>query len=59
MYWFLAPDIDGKSPAMFKKIINTTDKSQPAVKIISECDAPKQLCDELGTRFKEISEKYH
>ena len=58
VYWFLAPDVNGASPAMFKKVINTSDKDQPAVKIISECEASKQLCDELGARFRQMSEKY-
>jgi hypothetical protein len=58
VYWFLAPDVDGVSPAMFKKVINTSDKSQPDIKIVSECEASKKLCDELNARFKEMSEKY-
>lgn len=58
VHWFLAPDVNGVSPAMFKKIINTSDKNQPQVKIISECEASKQLCNELAARFKDISKKY-
>ena len=58
VHWFIAPDVDGVSPAMFKKIINTNNKDEPAIKIVSECEAPKQLCDELGVKFREMSEKY-
>ena len=58
VYWFLAPDVNGASPAMFKKIINTGDKDQPGIKIVSECEASKKLCDELNARFKEMSKKY-
>lgn len=57
-YWFLAPDVNGASPAIFKKIITSRDKIQPGIKIINECDAPKRLCDELGARFELMSEKY-
>jgi len=58
VYWFIAPDVNGASPAMFKKMINTSDKNQPGIKIVSECEASKKLCDELNARFKEMSEKY-
>jgi len=58
VYWFLAPDVNGASPAMFKKVINNSDKHEPRIKVISECEASKQLCEELAARFRNISEKY-
>ena len=58
VYYFFAPDVNGVSPAMFKKIINTTDKSQPAVKTVSECEASKKTCEELDAKFRDMSKKY-
>lgn len=58
VYWFLAPEVDGTSPAMFKKILYTGNKSELETKTVSQCEAPKQTCDDLMTKFKDMSEKY-
>jgi hypothetical protein len=58
VYWFLAPEVDNVSPAMFQKIIYTGDKRELESKIVSECEAPKQTCDDLMKQFKVMSEKY-
>ena len=58
VYWFFAPDIDNSSPAMFKKTIFNKDKSKQGFEVVSKCDAPIQVCDELMRQFKTLSEKY-
>jgi len=58
VYWFLAPDIDKASPAMYKKTIPANDKQEQETVIVSECEAPKQVCDDLMKQFKVLSEKY-
>jgi len=58
VYWFFAPDINNVSPAMFKKIIFNKDKSKQGFEVVSECGAPKQVCDDLMKQFKTLSEKY-
>ncbi|MDB4575967.1 hypothetical protein N9112_03325 [bacterium] len=58
VHWFLAPEVDNVSPAMFKKIIYTGDKSELDTKTVSQCEAPKQTCDDLMKKFKSMSEKY-
>jgi hypothetical protein len=58
VYWFLAPDVDNVSPAMFNKIVYTRNKSELETKTVSQCDAPKQTCDDLMKQFKNLSEKY-
>jgi hypothetical protein len=58
VYWFLAPDIDKASPAMFKKTIPAKDKQAQETVIVSECEAPRAVCDELMKQFKGLSEKY-
>jgi hypothetical protein len=58
VYWFLAPNIDNASPAMFKKTIPAKDKQEQETVIVSECEAPKPVCDELMKQFKVLSEKY-
>ena len=35
VYWFLAPEVDNVTPAMFKKIIYTKDKSELETKTVS------------------------
>jgi hypothetical protein len=57
VYWFLAPEIEKASPAMFKKVIHT-DKNKEKTEIVSECKAPKQTCDDLMKQFNTLSEKY-
>ena len=52
VYWFLAPEVDNVSPAMFKKIIYTRNKSELETETVSQCDAPKQTCDDLMKKFK-------
>ena len=58
VYWFLAPEVDNVSPAMFKKIVYTGDKKELETRTVSECEAPKQTCDDLIKKFKSLSEKY-
>lgn len=58
IYWFLAPEIDNVSPAMFKKIIYFEKKGELETKTVSQCDAPKKTCDDLMKQFKSLSEKY-
>ncbi len=58
VYWFLAPEVNNVSPAMFKKIIYTNVKSKLETKTVSQCDAPKQTCEDLMKKFKTLSEKY-
>ena len=58
VYWFLAPNIDNVSPAIFKKMIINKDKNKQGFEIVSECDAPKQVCDDLMKKIKTLSEKY-
>lgn len=59
VYWFFAPEIDNVSPAMFKKTIYNKDKSKQGFEVVSECEAAKQVCDELTERFKILSKKYN
>jgi len=58
VYWFLAPEKDNVSPALFKKIIYLKDVSGLKTKFVSQCEAPKQTCDELMDKFRQLSEKY-
>jgi hypothetical protein len=57
VYWFVAPDVDKVSPALFKKTIHAGDKEKKTV-IVSKCDGPKPTCDSLMEQFKTLSEKY-
>jgi len=57
VYWFLAPEVDKATPAMFKKTVHVKENTQETV-IVSECEAPKQVCDDLMKHFKILSEKY-
>lgn len=58
VYWFLAPDVKNVSPAQFKKTIKSGNKSEGETEIVSQCDAPKQACDDLMKQFNSLSEKY-
>jgi len=58
VYWFLAPDRDKASSALFKKTIPAKDKLEQETVIVSECEAPKKVCDNLIKQFKTLSEKY-
>lgn len=58
VYWFLAPEVDDVSPAMFKKIVYARGKSELDTKTVSKCDAPKQKCDDLMKEFEKLSERY-
>jgi len=58
IYWFLAPDVNGTSPALFKKTIYTDVDSELKTKTVSECEAPKKTCEELMLRYKELSDTY-
>jgi hypothetical protein len=58
VYWFLAPDVDNVSSALFKKVIHTGNKNELKTETVSQCDAPKQTCDDLMKQFKNLSEKF-
>ena len=58
VYWFLAPEVAHVSPAMFKKIIYKNVNSELETKTVSQCDAPKQTCDELMKQYETLSKKY-
>ena len=58
VYWFLAPEVDNISPAMFKKTVFSYNKNELETKMISQCDAPKQTCDDLMKKFESLSAKY-
>jgi len=58
VYWFVAPDIDKVSPALFKKTIHLIDKNSKETVSVSKCEAPKQTCDDLMEQFKTMSDKY-
>jgi hypothetical protein len=58
VYWFFAPDINNVSPAMFKKTVFNKDKGKQGFEVVSECEAAKQVCDDLMKQFKTLSEKY-
>lgn len=58
VYWFLAPEVEDVSQAMFKKTIHINDNTGLQSKIVSECEAPKHRCDDLMKQFNNISEKY-
>ncbi len=57
VYWFVAPDKDKVSPALFKKTVHDGDKEKETV-TVSNCEAPRQTCDSLMEKFKTLSEKY-
>lgn len=56
-YWFVAPDIEGASPAVFKKRIHMQG-SEKQTTIVSECEAPKATCERLMQQFEQISKNY-
>lgn len=58
VYWFVAPDIDKVSPALFKKTIHHDGKNTKQTLTVSKCEAPKQTCDDLMKQFKTLSDKY-
>lgn len=58
IYWFLAPDVNKTSPAVFKKTIHLNDKTDQKTVIVSECEAPKKICDDLMQQFKTLQIKY-
>lgn len=58
VYWFLAPEVEKVTPAMFRKTIHTRSKNEAEAVIVSECEAPKKTCDDLMKKFKVLSEKY-
>ena len=58
VYWFLAPDENNVSHAQFKMTIHVNDNNEKEIKIVSQCEAPKQTCDDLMERFKTLSENY-
>lgn len=59
VYWFLAPEIDNVTPAMFKKTVHTGGEDKPKTRIVSDCHAPKQICVDLKKQFNALSEKYN
>ena len=58
VYWFLAPEKDNVSPALFKKIIYLNDETGLKTRFVSQCEASKQRCDALMDEFNQLSEKY-
>lgn len=58
VYWFLAPEVDSVSPAMFKKTIYDDGTNELESSMVSECEAPKPTCDALMKKFEELSEAY-
>ncbi|MCG6936861.1 MAG: hypothetical protein LJE83_01635 [Gammaproteobacteria bacterium] len=58
VYWFLAPEVEKVTPAMFKKTVHAGSKNKEETVIVSECEAPKQICDDLMKQFNSFSEKY-
>jgi hypothetical protein len=58
VYWFVAPDVNQTSPALFKKTVHTPGKNEKETVTVSKCDAPKQTCDDLMEQFKALSVKY-
>jgi hypothetical protein len=58
VYWFVAPDMDNASPALFKKTIHASAHDEVETKIVSHCEAPKPVCDALMEEFKLLSERY-
>ena len=58
VYWFVAPDINKVSPALFKKTIHFDGKNSKETVTVSKCKAPKQTCDDLMKQFKTLSDKY-
>ena len=57
VYWFVAPDVDNVSPALFKKTIHLDTNSKETV-TVSKCEAPKKTCDQLMKKFESLSDKY-
>jgi phage terminase large subunit-like protein len=58
VYWFVAPNVNKVSPALFRKTIHVDDKGGKKTVVVSNCEAPKQTCDDLMEKFKNLSEKY-
>ncbi|MDH5425887.1 MAG: hypothetical protein OEY29_12905 [Gammaproteobacteria bacterium] len=58
VYWFVAPDVNKSSPALFKKTIHLEDKIARENITVSKCEAPKKTCDDLMQQFNTLSEKY-
>jgi len=58
VYWFVAPDVNKVSPALFKKTIHFENKNSKETLTVSKCEAPKKTCDQLMETFKILSEKY-
>ena len=58
VYWFVAPDVNKASPALFKKTVHLVDKNKKETVTVSKCEAPKQTCDDLMQQFKTLSDKY-
>jgi hypothetical protein len=55
--WFIAPDRGDATPAVFKKKIHV-DASSRQTTIVSECEAPKAVCDSLQAKFEELSARH-
>lgn len=58
VYWFLAPNENNVSPAQYKKTIHVSGNDEKETQTVSQCVAPRQVCDDLMERFKIISKKY-
>mgnify|MGYP001814226947 CR=1 FL=1 len=58
IYWFLAPEVDNVTPALFKKTVYAADENGLKTAYLSECEARKRVCDDLMNKFRTLSEKY-
>jgi hypothetical protein len=58
VYWFVAPDENGVSPGMFKKMIHDGSDGRQST-IVSECEAPKATCDRMLQQIEIISKRYN
>jgi len=59
VYWFLAPEVDNTTPALFKKTVFANEKDGQKMMFVSECEAPRPICDGLMKKFRSLSEKYN
>ena len=59
VYWFLAPEVDNATPALFKKTVYATEKDGQKMMLVSECEAPRHICDDLMKKFRTLSKSYN
>ena len=51
--WFFPPEENGLRPAVFKKVI-MANNGVIETKVISFCEAPKKVCDDVIKQFEAI-----